>query len=156
MAGHSMRRFFESRWAEFYSNKDKQEPTGIPLRVVLQTVGALAVSPVPLRPPGVLLQPHVLSPVQVYMYRFWLFVCYCFLDRWNLFYRQPRVHSDDMSVAVNLLCLLIFTSSPHLVPITPTHPRLITNSERGRLVSSSSGLMDRLQAPLTLTVKVRA
>uniref|UniRef100_A0A3B5LTK5 Bromodomain adjacent to zinc finger domain, 1A n=1 Tax=Xiphophorus couchianus TaxID=32473 RepID=A0A3B5LTK5_9TELE len=23
MAGHSMRRFFESRWAEFYSNKDK-------------------------------------------------------------------------------------------------------------------------------------
>ena len=23
MAGHAMRRFFESRWAEFYSNKDK-------------------------------------------------------------------------------------------------------------------------------------
>lgn len=23
MAGHSMRRFFESRWAEFYSKKDK-------------------------------------------------------------------------------------------------------------------------------------
>lgn len=22
-AGHAMRRFFESRWAEFYSNKDK-------------------------------------------------------------------------------------------------------------------------------------
>ncbi len=23
MAGHAMRQFFESRWAEFYSNKDK-------------------------------------------------------------------------------------------------------------------------------------
>lgn len=23
IAGHAMRRFFESRWAEFYSNKDK-------------------------------------------------------------------------------------------------------------------------------------
>lgn len=23
MAGHAMRRFFESRWAEFYSDKDK-------------------------------------------------------------------------------------------------------------------------------------
>lgn len=23
VAGHAMRRFFESRWAEFYSNKDK-------------------------------------------------------------------------------------------------------------------------------------
>lgn len=53
------------------------------------------------------------------MYRFWLFVCYRFLNRWNLFYRHSLlIHSDDMSIAVTFC---VFSSSPH--------PSLFTNSE---------------------------